>query len=248
MDPIPETAHLLATLDATSEADLTATLQRMARDVAQLVPSLVGLSLTLGEHGLTLTLVASDEVASALDGVQHLFGGPELDALDGVDSAVPDVLSEERWAVYAHAASNNGVRSSLSLPLGGAGVLTGALTLYAALPRAFSGLEAVLRRTLGIQGGLSVANGDVPFRSLADAREGPSRLEDHDMVERAVGFVAASRKVGIAEARRLLHDAAQRSSVEVALLARVILHVPESRPAGGRSPSAGLGLDGADDS
>lgn len=227
MDPIPETARLLASLDAGRQDHLAATLRRTAQDAARLVPSLVGLSLTLGEHGLTLTLVASQDVAHALDGVQDLFGGTDRPAaLDGREDAVADPLSEERWAEHAQAASSSGVRSTLSFALDGEGELPGALTLYAADPGAFAGREEAVRRVLGVRAGPGVTNGDVPFRSLADARDALERLADHDVVERAVGFVAASRRVGVVEARTLLRTAALRAGVEVVLLARTIVHGP----------------------
>ncbi|MGW6131173.1 ANTAR domain-containing protein [Cellulomonas sp. NPDC055163] len=253
MDPIPETALLLASLDAGKQDDLVATLRRMAQDAAQLVPSLVGLSLILGEHGLTLTLVAPHLVAHALDGVQDLFGGGRGPAaLDGREDAVPDPLSEERWAEHAQAASSNGVRSSLSFPLDGSAAPGGSLTLYAADPGAFDGQEDAVRRVLGLPRGPGVTNGDVPFRSLADARDAVERLADHDLVERAVGFVAASRLVGIAEARVLLRAAALRAGVEVVLLARTILHGPGGWPVDldhgvVGPPGAGPDGDGHDD-
>ncbi|GEA87780.1 ANTAR domain-containing protein [Cellulomonas cellasea] len=223
MDPIPETARLLASLDEDNQARLAATLRRTAQDAARLVPSLVGLSLTLGEHGLTLTLVASDDVAHALDGVQDRVGGASGAALlDGRGDAVPDPLSEERWAQHAHAASGNGVRSTLTFALDG----RGALTLYAAAPRAFAGREDAVRQALGVPGGPGVTNGDVPFRSLSDAQDAAARLADHGLLERAVGFVAASRKVGVDEARTLLRAAALRVGVDVVLLASTILNGP----------------------
>lgn len=232
MDPIPETAQLLASLDAGNQDRITATMRRVAQDAARLVPSMVGLSLTLGEHGLTLTLVASDDVAHALDGVQDLLGGAYAAALlDGRGDAVADPLSEERWAEHAEATSTGSVRSSLSFRLDDEAALTGELTLYAADPGAFDGLEDAVRRVLGVQGGPGVTNGDVPFRSLADARDAAARLADHDLVERAVGFVAASRKVAVAEARTLLRAAAARAGVDVVLLASTILHGPAGRPA-----------------
>lgn len=268
MDPIPETARLLASLDGASHEHLTSTLRHMALDVARVVPSLVGLGLTLGEHGLTLVLVAPDEASTVLDGEQHPSGGPPAGvALDGRDDGLPqpaldalaggprdvppgwprdvppgwprdllpggshdvlpggppDALSEEHWAQHAQAASSNGVRSTLSFPLDGTGALTGALTLYAAAPWAFTGREQDVRRVIGVPGGRSISNGDVPFRSLADARDALERLEDHDLVERAVGFVAAAQKIGVVDARTLLRDAAARAGVDVAVLARTVL-------------------------
>ena len=125
---------------------------------------------------------------------------------------------------------NIGTPDVLTFSLDGELGLTGALTLYAADPGAFAGREDAVRRVLGLPGGPGVSNGDVPFRSLADARDAVERLADHDLVERAVGFVAASRRVGITEARTLLRAAALRAGVEVVLLARTILHGPAGWP------------------
>src|SRR4051794_8073393 len=114
MEPIPETLEALQGLSVTSRTDVEASMRRLADLVVELIPSGVGLSLSMSGAGLTFTMVSTDQRAAALDGVQYLGGGPCVEAAgSGDEVSMDDALSEERWHEYALAASANGVRSSL---------------------------------------------------------------------------------------------------------------------------------------
>jgi hypothetical protein len=67
-------------------------------DVAvALVPSVVGVSLTVVVDDEAFTITATDAATAAVDAVRYLDGGPCLDAAAGQDQvAVGDVLDEER--------------------------------------------------------------------------------------------------------------------------------------------------------
>lgn len=82
MRPIPETVQALDELDA--QLDDGTLLDRMHRTAAlaqDLVPGLVGFSIAAHRHGVTFTVVATDEEIAALDAVQYLTHGPCVDAL-----------------------------------------------------------------------------------------------------------------------------------------------------------------------
>src|SRR3954464_2602595 len=131
MEPIPETSEMLSGLTVSSRSDVEASMRRLAGLVLELIPSCVGVSLSMSGAGLTFTMVASDERAAALDGVQYLDGGPCVDSADSGDEvSMDDALDEERWHEFALAASATGVRSSLSIPVLRGEQVVGAVNLY----------------------------------------------------------------------------------------------------------------------
>lgn len=224
MEPIPETREALHELSRTSRTDLGASMRRLADLVVELVPSCVGLSLSVSGAGLTFTMVATDRRAAALDGVQYLGGGPcVVSASTGDEMAMDDALDEERWHEYALAASASGVRSSLSIPVLHDDTVVGAVNLYAGDPHAFDGRVDALRALIRASTGLAALNADLSFRTRSEAEAAPRTLRDRGIVDTAVGFVAASRGVSIAEARRLLDDAARRARVDVPTLAETVV-------------------------
>lgn len=66
MKLIPASAHALRWLNQTSRVDLTADVERLAASILHLVPSCVGLSLTLLDPDLTLTLAGSNQAIGRL--------------------------------------------------------------------------------------------------------------------------------------------------------------------------------------
>lgn len=224
MEPLPETVAVLRALDETSERSLLGMVRSLSDSVVAVVPSCVGMSISLIGTGLTFTLAATTEQVAALDAVQYLASGPCVASAEtGDEIQLEDVLDEDRWQHFARSAAAHGVRSTLSLPLvTGAGV-TGAVNLYAADPRAFVGREAELRRVVGGGDGLGVANADLGFRTRDDARNATRSLDDLDVVEQAVGFVMAEQRVGAEEARRRITDAADRAGVDVPSAARALM-------------------------
>jgi GAF domain-containing protein len=224
VEPIPETLEVMRSFHRIVGADLESTLRELADLVVQLVPSCVGLSLSVPHADVTLTMVATTQRVAALDAVQYLHGGPCVDsAHGGAELGMEESLSEERWHEFAVAAATSGVRSSLSIPLVENGVAKGAVNVYAADPHAFDGRVEALRALLGRTAGIAVTDADLPFRTRDTAREAPATLRDRDLVDTAVGFVAATHRVGVDEARRMLHDAAERATVDPVTLARTLL-------------------------
>ncbi|MGW6129611.1 GAF and ANTAR domain-containing protein [Cellulomonas sp. NPDC055163] len=225
MEPVPETAEVLRSLNATSERDLASMIDALAERVAAIVPSCVGVSISLRDSGLTFTLVATSEQVAALDAVQYVATGPCVDsAASGDEIQLHDVLDERRWQHFARSAAAQDVRSTLSLPLVVAGGdVAGAVNLYAADPQAFVGVEAELRQAVGGGHDLGVSNADLPFRTREVARTATRALDELDVVEQAVGFVMAEQRVGEDEARRRLVDAAERAGVDVPSAARALM-------------------------
>lgn len=172
MEPLPETRRVLAVLAEVDGSDLETDLRGVAERIADVVPSCVGVSLTLWGAELTLTFVSPSTRALTLDLAQSSHGGPCLSsAQDGEELSVPDVLDERRWQEYATAAAAEGVRSSLSVPLiDRAGAVSASLNIYAAQPRAFDGKVEQVRRLAGELAGEATTNADLPFASRRRAQ------------------------------------------------------------------------------
>lgn len=231
MEPLQQTREVLSALRRTSGLDPEGAIRLLADRVVNVVPSCVGVSFTVAEFGLTFTVVASSELAAALDAAQYADSGPCVEsAVTSQEVAVPDVLDERRWQTFAAATAAAGVRSSLSVPLVRDDGVLGAVNLYASDPRAFDGKEEALRAILGSGVAQAVTNADLTWRTMADATQAPRILEDHDVVERAVGYLVASQAISVAQARRKLGDAAARGSTDAATAARAILGAHDEPP------------------
>jgi len=226
VEPIPETRETLDLLVAQGDTMLPTTLLRMGSRAVAIVPECVGLSLALLDHGLTLTLAATNDVVAGLDAVQYVDGGPCI--LGAHDSSIVDVtpeelLDEDRWRMYAQASAAAGVRSSLTLPvMDPEGAVIGTVNLYASTPTAFVGHHQELAQALHASAAEAVTNADLSFSTRLAALEAPQRLaEEHD-VDIALGMITESQGVDIAAARQRLREAAARAGVSEQQAARVI--------------------------
>ena len=186
MEPIPEVSAAAALGELLPGADLLEGLRVMAGIAEILVPSSVGVSLTVIVDGQSYTLTATSPTMTALDAVQYLDGGPCVDAaLHGRQVDVDDVLDEGRWQLFEQAANSSGVRSSLSLPVGRSDAgAPAALNIYASEPDAFAGRSEALARAFGTSGDAMVSNADLSFRTR-DAARGWSAADARDRLLRA---------------------------------------------------------------
>ena len=235
MEPIPPTKAVLQELNDRGDLDLADTLLSMGRKAEEVVPDCVGLSLAmLQDGGLTLTLAANRDAIAELDAVQYLDGGPCVDAAhEGrtVDVNLDDILSEDRWRLYAQLTAAAGVASSLTLPIMESGRVVGTVNLYASTPDAFEGRHEALAHALGASAEHAVANADLSFRTRLAAAQSPTRLADQDDINIAVGIIAASQGVDITTAQQRLQAAAARAGIsdgQAARALRRILHPEET--------------------
>lgn len=227
MEAIPEVQAAVGRLAALADEtlDLVSGLEAVAKLATALMPSCVGVSITVVVDGDPFTVTATSEQISGLDATQYLSGGPCIEATKASDVLlVDDVLDEERWLLYAQAAAAHGVRSSLSLPLRGSGdVPFGALNLYASEPEAFRGREAQVAELFGARVNELVMNADLSFMTREFARELPQRLDDHAQVNQAIGVLMGLHGWTGPEARERLEFAASHAHTSRADVARMIM-------------------------
>lgn len=225
MKPIPEVAA--AVEQAGTHGELLGELTSMAELAQSMVPSCVGVSLTVIVDDEPYTLTATSEPSAVLDAMQYLDErGPCLHATDTAEVIqVPDILDEDRWQLFAHAAVSRGIRSSLSMPIRDDRTqgVRGAINMYASEPHAFVDQHEVLAAAFQVRSEDMMTNADLSFMTLDYARELPERLEESAKVSQAVGVLIALRGWDPQVARQRLRAAAAKARIGVEQVATVIL-------------------------
>jgi hypothetical protein len=231
MEPTQETQAAVERLsEASGDLNLLDRLMLWSQVAQSLVPSTLGLSITVVMDGEPFTLTVTREDLAEIDAAQYIDGGPCVASSDTADEVVvADVLDERRWQLFATTAHRLGVRSSLSMPLGGSDPhLPGAINIYAADPAAFAGRERVLAAVFRVPAQELVHNADLSFMTLDFARQLPHRLEEKAKVDRAVGVLQAVYGWSAEEARRRLTAAAGQAGLPAGRVADIVTAVNES--------------------
>jgi hypothetical protein len=227
MEFIRETLEAFDELDPLlDDGSLFEQLSRTAADVKSIAPNLAGMSLASSTHGLTFTLVATDDEIAALDAVQYLDTGPCVEAFEhgqGVATTEGGLLDEKRWHDLAVASAAAGVRSTLTFPVKERGDTVGSVNLYGRTEDTFVGKHQALADVLHAWAPGAVTNADLSFSTIEEARRAPERLRDEAIVDTATGILAANRRVSLDDARDQLHGAARRAGVPLTRLARAII-------------------------
>lgn len=233
MEPIPETLDALAELDAYLDDGTLLDDLRRTTALAQLVaPDLAGVSLASRVHGLTFTMVATDDDVGALDGVQYLEGGPCVDVAEaghGMATTSEDLFDEPRWRALGQASAARGIHSTLTFPIMEGDEVVGTVNLYGRSEHTFDGKHAELAAVFRAWAPGAVTNADLSFSTRRQAEQAPARVRDDAVVETATGFIAASRGIALDAARDQLEDSAARAGVTAATLARVIIELQDGR-------------------
>ena len=228
MDPIPQTSEAIDEFGPFFDDgdELLDRLREMGRRVRKVVPDCVGLSLASREHGVTFTLVASETIIAALDGLQYLDGGPCVTAVDEervVRFPDQDVLGEEAWQLFARGTAAAAVASTLTIPVMVGDEVKGSVNLYAASPNAFTGVHEEVADIVGGWAPGAVANADLSFATRRTAQEAPRLLFEEMRINVAVGILVATYGISVQDARERLRDSAVRAGVDDTEMARIVI-------------------------
>jgi hypothetical protein len=227
MEPIPENDEALAELERLGDTELREDLAELTAEAKRQVPTLVGVSLTLLAEDLVLTYVASTREVAVMDAIQYVDGGPCIEAVDSDSTVVTEseaLLDETRWQLFAQATAAAGVRSTLSIPFGREGVVTGGVNLYGAATTSFRGAEADLAKLFGGWAPDAVSNADLSFSTRLEAVRGPARLKGQAYVDQAIGLLVSARGLDPDSAEERLVRAAAQAGTSVAALARALVN------------------------
>jgi GAF domain-containing protein len=189
-------------------------LVELARLAAGVVEPPASCGITVRRDGQPLTMASSDERAEQVDEVQYGAGsGPCLDTLDsGAVIDVPDLRAETRWPEYRVRALEQGVRSSLSLPLAVDGSTVGAMNLYGFASRAFTPAVRQQAETFAAQ---AAAGLTLVLRNALHAEES-EQLEQalvfRTIIDQALGILMAQQRCPADEAFALLRAQSQNNN------------------------------------
>ena len=127
LDTVAELSHLLLT-----EETLETTLQRVADLACGAIQHCDGVGITLVGNGRATTAASTSPFVIEVDRAQYRSGhGPCLSALDeGRPILVSCTAEAARWPAFSRAAVEQGIFSSLSLPLVAGDSTLGALNVY----------------------------------------------------------------------------------------------------------------------
>ena len=182
--------------------------------------------LTMRIDGKTRTVAASGDLASQVDEIQYGTGhGPCLESMEsGEVIVVVDLLDDRRWGDYRRHAIEQGVRSSLSLPIRGRSeIASGALNLYFRTPGAFSPGQVQRGMHFADQcsGALQLATRLAEQATLtAQMREA---MESRSVIDQAIGIVMAQNRCDASTAFAVLRTASQNRNVKLRVVAADIV-------------------------
>ena len=230
-EPAPQSREAFDWLASYGSHQVEDSMERMSRQVRELVPDCVAISLTVAQGELTFTMMADRPGVALLDAMQFLAGGPcETAVAEGaIQATVRPPTDEGAWQIFAKAEAVAGIADTLSLPVMRAGRAVGGVNLYASTAHAFDGQHEELAQICGAWAEGAVTNADLSFTSRIRASTAPIRLRDRGAVDVAIGYVAAFQNIDTDEAMRRIREAAARADVSAADFARFILasHNPD---------------------
>jgi len=226
MQPLPPTVEAFEKLDRVGLPDAAAVLQRLGRRALAEVPECVGLSLTLVEDGITLTLVSSSLDVAQIDAMQYLDGGPCVAPVGDartVQTHDLGLLDEDRWSLFSRSSAAAGVQSTLSLSISDGRSVVGGINLYAGVPNAFEGHVDALASAFHADALSAVKDADLAFSTRRAAAAAPQILAARADVQVAVGMIAAQHGVDFDGAESQLLEAAAQAGIPIQHVARAVI-------------------------
>jgi len=204
-------------------------LTSVATLAVQAIPGADGAGLTLLEQGRSNTLVATADFVREVDAIQYGIGqGPCISAAAENRTVVSGSLGgDARWKLFGSRVARLGVHSVISLPLPAPEGVVGAMNVYAHAKHTFGDRAVVLGELFALPAAIAVQNAQVLAEAQRLAERLQSALDQHRIVERAVGIMLSRsggtaeealgrlRRISQAESRKL--DAVARDLVDEAV-------------------------------
>jgi GAF domain-containing protein len=197
-----------------SSSDLSHVLQRVADLAKSVIPGVTEASVTLMIGGTAETAAFTGPIAIALDERQYASGeGPCLDAaMNRTTHIVTDMTQDSRWPAVAEAATELGVRSSLSVGIPVQDVVAGGINLYSTQQAAFDEDSRTLAATFANYAAVAIANAYLYSTTAALAEQMSAAMESRAVIEQAKGILMGRQQITADEAFALLARASQTSN------------------------------------
>lgn len=204
------------------------TLETILRHVAESAESTItgchGVGVSVASDERVSTVTATGEFAQRLDGVQYVAGdGPCLTAIrERTTVRVDDAPADDRWPSFAEAASREGLRAVLSLPLVGHDGVVGSLNLYSRTAP-FGEADERIGGLFALQAALGLTNMEAHQQTKAIVEQLTQALESRDVIGQAKGIIMARERCTGDEAFDILRRASQRMNTKLRDVAEQIV-------------------------
>lgn len=190
-----------------------------------------GVTVIRGERAATIA--ASDKRTQQLDEIQYgNGGGPCLHCARTAEAVTVDELAnDDRWPKFREQALDQGMRSSLSLPLELGAEAAGALNLYVFERHSFDDTERSVLSQFSQEVSRAI--------NLALRHNDLSQQNDHlhtamasrRLIDQAIGIVMAQNRCSADDAFGILRQASQNRNIKVRdLAADIIRNISGSEP------------------
>lgn len=202
----------LARTLVTDDVNLSAALGRIAGTGCSMVANCAGASVTIIEAGRAITVGSSGELAQSLDDAQYAADdGPCLSAArGGLMVRMTNASGEDRWPRFTAAALEQGVRSSLSVPLTLSRQDTvGGFNIYGANEDGFTSEDESLCRSFAAQASVVVSNVQAYWAAFDLSNNLSKAMESRATIEQAKGILMSTQRVGADAAFEMLRQRSQ---------------------------------------
>lgn len=205
-------------VDMAAESDSEALLTTVVGAAVKLLPGIswAGISIVRGRS--ILSKAPTDDVARTLAEFQAELGeGPILSALDeGHTIVVADLADEPRWPRFVQAATNMGVRCTMSFRLFARDEALGVLTLYGPHPDLFNDEVVAI-------GEIFAQHAAVALAGAAVEEQMQRAIASRDVIGQAKGILMQRDKLTGLQAFTLLTKASQETNVKLVDVARFLV-------------------------
>lgn len=183
----------------------------------RLVPNAQHAGVLLRHRGrVEQAAMAAEPVSACLRHEIDLREGPALAALAQRSPALlPDTRSELRWAAFAQAAAEAGIRSIVAVDVAAGARVLGALVLYADSPNAFDSDAVSVASMVAAQLGLSLDH----VRTVQNLRAG---LTTRAEIGEAMGVLMERHRITSEDAFQMLVRTSQKNNVKLHTVAQVV--------------------------
>jgi len=198
----------------TGNKDLNGALTAVAKMGCSALDGCTAASITLMENGKPKTVAFTDGRAPELDQVQYdARTGPCLEAIRTNETLRIHSLAEDgRWRKFSDAATERGVRSSLSLPLTLGEQTFGGLNLYGGEEGAFQDEDEEVAALFASYAAAVIANVAAYWSAQELAEHLQHAMENRATIEQAKGLLMGRQHCSADEAFDMLRRASQREN------------------------------------
>ncbi|HVF33447.1 MAG TPA: GAF and ANTAR domain-containing protein [Acidimicrobiales bacterium] len=210
---------------------LETTLQRIVEVATRAIPDTVGVSITLKKGHRPYTAVATSAHVRAIDEREYAVDeGPCISAMEtGSLQLLDDVDAETRWPAFTRVCREEGLGSSLGVPLCVGDEPYGAMNVYALTPHAFKEDQQEAATLLAEQASIALANTRTYSECSDKIRQLQEALESRVVIEQAKGVLMVTEGCDENGAFEVLKTRSQRSNRKLRQVAEDVVSEIQGR-------------------